>query len=175
MHRKQKASFAHISRSESMTALKPGVNLPLKEKKTTKGPSVWCFFCHFPLHFLFLSWRFLYETAPAACPALAPEAWGSHGPLPVLGLCCSPFLSCSCCCRRRWQGESAGSTAADRAAKGPSFRNRYRQCRCPAAPSPALFPCNPMTYIPAWTLARFLPPLNAHQTLPPQVGTASGS
>lgn len=39
MHRKQKASFAHISRSEGITALKPGVNLPLKEKKKqTKIP-----------------------------------------------------------------------------------------------------------------------------------------
>lgn len=70
---------------------------------------------------------------------------------------------------RRCQSESARSTAADSAANGPSFRNRYRRCRCSAASARALFPCNSLTYIPAWTSARLLFPLlcfNSIQTKP---------
>lgn len=72
-----------------MTALKPRVNLPLKEKKkTTKDHFVWCFFLTLPPALSVPSMeKLLYETTPTACPALTSEALGgSRSPCPAPGL-----------------------------------------------------------------------------------------
>lgn len=192
MHRKQKASFAHISRSEGMTALKPRVNLPLKEKKkTTKDHFVWCFFLTLPPALSVPSMeQLLYETAPPAYPALTSEALGgSRSPCPAPGLSKAPANPRGAALRpcpllrlllllllppasRRCQSESAGSIAAASAAASPSCRSSYRRCRRPAAPAQALLLCNSLIYIPAWTWTRLPFPLNVNQILPPQGGTS---
>lgn len=171
MHRKQKASFAHISRSEGMTALKLGVNLPLKEK-TQRSLRLVLFLSLPPALSVPSMKQLLYETAPAACPAPSPEAQGvptalawfwvsTEPPQSPRGATLRPsplLLLLRLPAARHCQSESAGSTAADGAANGPSFRDRYRRCRRSAAPARALFPCNSLTYIPAWTwLACFFP------------------
>lgn len=104
---------------------------------------------------------------------MAPEAWGAPPTLAQLWVSAEPLQSprgatlhpCPLLlllllllvpAARHCQSEAARSTAADSPANGPSFRNRYRRCRCSAAQ--ALFPCNSLTYMPAWSSARLLFP-----------------